>query len=152
MIGTTLASPVRAFDLHYRQNGTSFSARELRRIFSDALPASYDQQFPERRWSTYLLLDAHADQALVAITLGLSPRVGPSQALLPVATFSVITPLPRSAARWQPLLTDVAARHARLMLGNRNQILAQPRRMSRNSGDTWAATASVSTGALRWLR
>lgn len=43
LIGTTLASPVRAFDLHYRQNGTSFSARELRRIFSDALPASYDQ-------------------------------------------------------------------------------------------------------------
>ena len=90
--GLALALPARAYDLQYRQNGTSFSASELRRIFNTALPAAYDQRFADQRWTTYLLLDAHADQALVAITLGLSPRVGASQALLPVATFSVIEP------------------------------------------------------------
>jgi hypothetical protein len=126
LISAALALPARAYDLQYRQNGTSFSASELRRIFSNALPAAYDQSFPDQRWTTYLLLDAHADQALVAITLGLSPRVGPSRALLPVATFSVIEPLPRSAGQWQQLLSDLAARHARLMLENRSRILSQP--------------------------
>jgi hypothetical protein len=125
LIAAALALPARAYDLQYRQNGTSFSAGELRRIFNNALPAAYDQRFPDQRWTTYLLLDAHADQALVAITLGLSPRVGPSQALLPVATFSVIEPLPRSAAGWQQLLSDQAARYARLMLENRSRILSQ---------------------------
>ncbi|MFN5161997.1 MAG: hypothetical protein ACK5FE_11585 [Cyanobacteriota bacterium] len=95
LIGAALARPARAYDLQYRQNGTSFSAGELRRIFNNALPAAYDQSFPDQRWTTYLLLDAHADQSLVAISLGLSPRVVPSQALLPVvATFSVIEPCP----------------------------------------------------------
>ncbi len=126
LIGAALALPARAYDLQYRQNGTSFSASELRSIFNNALPAAYDQGFPDQRWTTYLLLDAHADKALVAITLGLSPRVGPSQALLPVATFSVIEPLPRSAAQWQQLLSDLAAGYARLMLENRGRILSQP--------------------------
>ena len=126
LIGATLALPARAYDLQYRQNGTSFSASELRRIFNTALPAAYDQRFPDQRWTTYLLLDAHADQSLVAITLGLSPRVGPSQALLPVATFSVIAPLPQSASQWEQLLSDLAARYARLMLDNRARILSQP--------------------------
>jgi len=126
LIAAALALPARAYDLQYRQNGTSFSASELRRIFSNGLPAAYDQRFPDQRWTTYLLLDAHADQALVAITLGLSPRVGPSQALLPVATFSVIAPLPRSADQWQHLLSELAARYARLMLENRSRILSQP--------------------------
>jgi hypothetical protein len=126
LIGAALALPVRAYDLQYRQNGTSFSASELRGIFNGALPAAYDQRFPDQRWTTYLLLDAHADKDLVAITLGLSPRVGPSKALLPVATFSVIEPLPRSAARWQQLLSDLAARYASLMLENRSRIINQP--------------------------
>jgi len=126
LIGAALVLPARAYDLQYRQNGTSFSATELRGIFNNALPAAYDQGFPDQRWTTYLLLDAHADKGLVAITLGLSPRVGPSKALLPVATFSVIEPLPRSAAGWQELLSDLAARYARLMLENRSRILSQP--------------------------
>ena len=126
LIGAALALPARAYDLQYRQNGTSFSASELRRIFNGALPAAYDQRFPDQRWTTYLLLDAHADKDLVAITLGLSPRVGPSKALLPVATFSVIEPMPRSAARWQELLSNLAARYASLMLENRSRIVNQP--------------------------
>jgi hypothetical protein len=125
VVGAALALPARAYDLQYRQNGTSFSTGELRRVFSNALPAAYDQHFPDQRWSTYLLLDAHSEKALVAITLGLSPRVGPSRALLPVATFSVIEPLPRSAEQWQQLLSGVAARYARLMLDNRGRILNQ---------------------------
>jgi hypothetical protein len=72
-----------------------------------------------------LLLDAHADKGLVAITLGLSPRVGQSQALLPLATFSVIEPLPRTAAQWQELLGGVASQYARLMLENGSRILKQ---------------------------
>jgi hypothetical protein len=63
LIGAALALPARSYDLQYRQNGTSFSAGELRRIFNNALPAAYDQSFPDQRWTTYLLLDAHADQA-----------------------------------------------------------------------------------------
>jgi len=126
LIGAALMLPAQAYDLQFRQNGTSFSASELRRIFNTALPAAYDQRFPDQRWTTYLLLDAHADQALVAITLGLSPRVGTSKALLPVATFSVIEPLPRSADQWQQLLADLAARYARLMLENHSRILSQP--------------------------
>ena len=125
LIGAALALPARAYDLQYRQNGTSFSASELRRIFNNGLPPAYDQRFPDQRWTTYLLLDAHADKDLVAITLGLSPRIGPSQALLPVATFSVIEPLPRSAAQWQQLLSDLAARYARLMLENGSRIPSQ---------------------------
>ncbi|MFM1901647.1 MAG: hypothetical protein RLZZ216_2223 [Cyanobacteriota bacterium] len=126
LIGAAPGLPARSYDLQYRQNGSSFSAGELRRIFNNALPGAYDQSFPDPRWTTFLLLDAHADKALVAITLGLSPRVGPTQALLPVATFNVIEPLPRSAGQWQQLLSDLAARYARLMLENRSRILSQP--------------------------
>jgi hypothetical protein len=126
LFAAALALPARAYDLQYRQNGTSFSASELRSIFNNALPAAYDQGFPDQRWTTYLLLDAHADKSLVAITLGLSPRVGRSQALLPVATFSVIEPMPRSEAGWQQLLSDLAARYARVTLENRSRILSQP--------------------------
>jgi hypothetical protein len=61
----------------------------------------------------------------VAITLGLSPRVGPSQALLPLASFRVIEPLPQTAAQWRILLGGVAIQYARLMLDNRNRILNQ---------------------------
>jgi hypothetical protein len=126
LIGAALVLPARAYDLQYRQNGTSFSASELRRIFNNGLPAAYDQRFPDQRWTTYLLLDAHPEKDLVAITLGLSPRVGQSQALLPVATFSVIETLPHSAAQWQQRLADLAARYARQMLENRSRILGQP--------------------------
>ena len=126
LIGAALVLPARAYDLQYRQNGTSFSAGELRSIFNNAVPAAYDQGFPDQRWTTYLLLDAHTDKGLVAITLGLSPRVGPSKALLPVATFSVIEPMPRSAAGWQQLLSDLVARYARVTLENRGRILSQP--------------------------
>ena len=123
--GGLLLPPVQAYDLQYRQNGTSFSAPHLRQIFSGSLPAEYDQRFPDQRWTTYLLLDAHANKDLVAITLGLSPRVGPTKALLPLATFSVIEPLPRTAAQWQQLLGGVASQYARLMLDNRSRILNQ---------------------------
>jgi len=123
LISGGLLLPARAYDLQYRQNGTTFSAPQLRQIFSGSLPAEYDQRFPDQRWTTYLLIDAHADKGLVAITLGLSPRVGQSQALLPVATFSVIEPMPRTPAQWQQLLTGVASQYARLMLDNRSRIL-----------------------------
>ena len=126
LIGAALALPARAYDLQYRQNGTSFSASELRRIFNNALPAAYDQRFPDQRWTTYLLLDAHAEKGLVAITLGLSPRVGASQALLPIATFSAIEPMPRSKEQWQQLLSSLASRYAQLMLENRSRISNQP--------------------------
>ena len=69
LIGAALVLPAQAYDLQYRQNGTSFSASELRRIFNNGLPAAYDQQFPDQRWTTYLLLDAHADKGLGAILL-----------------------------------------------------------------------------------
>jgi hypothetical protein len=124
--GGLLLPPAQAYDLQYRQNGTTFSAPQLRQIFNGSLPAEYDQRFPDQRWTTYLLLDAHADKGLVAITLGLSPRVGQTQALLPQATFSVIEPLPRTAAQWQQLLAGVASQYARLMLENRSRILNKP--------------------------
>ena len=122
LISGALMLPAQAYDLQYRQNGTTFTSPQLREIFNGSLPAQYDQRFPDQRWTTYLLLDAHANKNLVAITLGLSPRVGPSQALLPVATFSVIEPLPRTPAQWQQLLGGVASQYARLMLDNRSQI------------------------------
>ena len=43
-----------------------------------------------------------------------------------MATFSVIEPMPRSAAQWQQLLSDLAARYAYLMLENHSRILSQP--------------------------
>ena len=125
LISGGLFMPAQAYDLQYRQNGTAFSAPQLREIFNRSLPAEYDQRFPDQHWTTYLLLDAHTDKNLVAITLGLSPRVGQSQALLPLATFSVIEPLPRTAVQWQQLLGGVARQYARLMLDNRSRIRDQ---------------------------
>jgi len=40
LIAAALALPARAYDLQYRQNGTSFSASELRTIFNNGLPAA----------------------------------------------------------------------------------------------------------------
>ena len=40
LIAAALALPARAYDLQYRQNGTSFSASELRSIFNNSLPAA----------------------------------------------------------------------------------------------------------------
>lgn len=126
LVGTALAVPAHAYDLHFRQNGTNFSSEQLRRIFDGALPTAYDKGFPEQRWSIDLFMDAHPDQDLVAITLGLSPRIGPSQALLPVATLSVIEPLPRSQVQWRDRLMELAGRYARLMLANRHRLLSPP--------------------------
>jgi hypothetical protein len=73
LISAALALPARSYDLQSRQNGTSFSAVELRGIFINALPAAYDQNFPDQRWSTDLLLDAHAEKDLVAHLLLSAP-------------------------------------------------------------------------------
>lgn len=124
-VATSLAlTPAQAYDLQYRQNGVNFSPQQLRTIFSAALPQNYDIKFPDQQWTTYLLVDAHADKQLVAITLGLSPRVGRTKALLPVATFSVIEPLPNSLTQWQQLLGATTQQFANQMLINRNRILS----------------------------
>lgn len=117
--------PANAYDLQYRQNGVHLAGHQLRSIVSDALPAEYDRRFPEQYWSTYLLLDAHASKGLVAITVGLSPRVGTSRALLPVATFSVIESLPRSSAQWHQLLGAVVQQYGQKMIANRDRIFAR---------------------------
>jgi len=114
-----------AYDLQYRQNNTSFSAAELQRIFNRGLPQAYDQVFPEQQWTTYLLLDSHPDKGQVAITLGLSPRVGASRALLPIATYSVIEPIPSSNQQWQRLLSGLARAYANSVLSNRARLLSQ---------------------------
>ncbi len=61
----------------------------------------------------------------MAITLGLSPGVGPKQALLPLVTFSVIEAFPHTASQWQLLLGGVASQYSRLMLDNSSLILNQ---------------------------
>lgn len=114
-----------AYDLQYRQNNTSFSASDLQRIFNNGLPQAYDQVFREQQWTTYLLLDSHPDKGQVAITLGLSPRVGTSRALLPIATYSVIEPIPGSNQQWQRLLSDLARAYANSVLSNRARLLNQ---------------------------
>ncbi|MEB3332131.1 MAG: hypothetical protein VKI83_06535 [Synechococcaceae cyanobacterium] len=126
LAATALAAPARACDLHFCQNGTSFSGEELRRRFDRGLPPAYDQAFPEQRWSTVMKLDAHHDQGLVVITLGHSPWLSATQALLPVASFSVIEALPPTQTQWKRWLTDLASRYAQLMLANRSRILNQP--------------------------
>ena len=60
LIGAALVLPAGAYDLQDRQNGSSFSAREQRSIVTNALPAAYDRGFHDQRWTTDLLLDAHA--------------------------------------------------------------------------------------------
>ncbi|MFM8260199.1 MAG: hypothetical protein ACKN83_10345 [Vulcanococcus sp.] len=114
--------PAPAYDLQYRQNGISFSAPELQRLFNAALPATYDRVFPEQRWTTYLLLDVQAGKGLTAITLGLSPRLDQRRALLPVATFSVIEPMPTSREGWERLLSGVINRYGSEMVTNRSRI------------------------------
>jgi len=61
----------------------------------------------------------------VAITLGLSPRIGPSQALLPIATYSVIEPIPANDQQWQSLLTNLVKAYANNVLINRERVLNQ---------------------------
>ena len=121
----SVITPAQAYDLHYRLNGTNLSADQLRQALNRGLPTSYDQLFPDQQWSTYLLLDGHPSKGLVAITMGLSPRVGRSQALLPVATYSVIEPIPTSAQQWQQLLTAMAGDYGTQMVTNRARIFNQ---------------------------
>jgi hypothetical protein len=75
-------------------------------------------------------VSAETDRACAGVTnptaASTKTVVGRSQALLPVATFSVIEPMPRSAAGWQQLLSDLASRYARVTLENRSRILSQP--------------------------
>jgi hypothetical protein len=125
LTASAIGQPVAAYDLQYRQNNTNFSAADLQRIFNSGLPAAYDQAFPEQRWTTYLLLDSHPNKGQVAITLGLSPRVGPSQALLPIATYSVIEPIPGSGQQWQTLLSNLARAFATSVLNNRERLINQ---------------------------
>jgi len=125
LLAGVLALPARAYVLQYRQNSTRFTAVQFREIFNRNLPAAYDRSFPEQRWTTYLLLDAQPSKGLVAITLGLSPRVGPSQALLPVATYSVIETLPSTPSQWQLLLGGVVNQYAQLMHVNQRRIAEQ---------------------------
>ena len=114
-----------AYDLQFRQNNSPLNGAQLQQAFNRGLPRAYDQQFPERQWTTYLLLDGHPNQGLVAITVGLSPRVGPSKALLPVATFSALEPIPANADQWIQLLAQAANTYANSVLLNRTRILGQ---------------------------
>jgi len=121
-----LAAPgAQAYDLQFRQNNSPLNGGQLQQAFNRGLPPAYDQQFPERQWTTYLLLDGHPDKGLVAITIGLSPRVGPSKALLPIATFSALQPIPANGDQWIQLLAQAASSYANSMLLNRNRILSQ---------------------------
>jgi hypothetical protein len=119
----SLVLPVQAYDLHYRLNGANLSAEQLRQALNRGLPRSYDQLFPDQQWSTYLLLDGHPGKGLVAITMGLSPRIGRSQALLPIATYSVIEPIPATAQQWQQLLSAMAGDYGNQVITNRARIL-----------------------------
>lgn len=119
----SLVPPVQAYDLHYRLNGATLSAEQLRQALNRGLPRSYDQVFPDQQWSTYLLLDGHPGKGLVAITMGLSPRIGRSQALLPIATYSVIEPIPVSTQQWQQLLSAMANDYGNQVVHNRARIV-----------------------------
>ena len=119
--------PARAYDLHFRQNHSSFSAQEFRQALDRGLPAAYDQTFADRWWSTWLLIDVHPDKGLAAITLGLCPRLSATSAGLPVATMSFLEPWPASKIQQQQLLSQLAKRYASVMLENRGQISLPPR-------------------------
>jgi len=125
LTANAIMQPAAAYDLQYRQNNSNFSAAELQRIFNSGLPATYDKTFPEQRWTTYLLLDSHPNKGQVVITLGLSPRIGPSQALLPIATYSEIEPIPANGQQWQSLLTNLGKAYGNNMLINRERVLNQ---------------------------
>jgi len=121
-----LAAPgAQAYDLQFRQNNSPLNGTQLQQAFNRGLPRVYDQQFPDRQWTTYLLLDAHPDQGLVAITIGLSPRVGPSKALLPIATFSALQPIPANSEQWIQLVAQAANSYGNNMLLNRARIMTQ---------------------------
>jgi len=114
--------PARAYDLHFRQNNSSFSAQEFRQALDQGLPAAYDQIFVDRQWSTWLLIDVHPEKDLAAITLGLCPRLSATSAALPVATMSFLEPWPASKIQQQQLLSQLAHRYASVMLENRGSI------------------------------
>jgi hypothetical protein len=122
-----LIRPAQAYDLHYRQNNSSFSAEQLRQVFDQGLPAAYDQTFADRQWSTWLLLDVHPDKGLAAITLGLCPRLSATSAALPLATMSFLEPWPASRIQQQQLLSRLAQRYATEMLENRGRLRLPPR-------------------------
>ena len=122
-----LIRPAQAYDLHYRQNNSSFSAQMLRQAFDQGLPVAYDQTFADRQWSAWLLLDVHPDKGLAAITLGLCPRLSATSAALPLATMSFLEPWPTSKIQQQQLLSRLAQRYATVMLENRGQISLPPR-------------------------
>ena len=44
LISGGLTLPAQAYDLQVRQNGTTFTAPQLREIFNGSLPAEYDQR------------------------------------------------------------------------------------------------------------
>jgi hypothetical protein len=119
--------PARAYDLHFRQNHSSFSGEELRQVFDRALPSAYDQTFADRQWSTWLLVDVHPEKGLAAITLGLCPRLSATSAALPVATMSFLEPWPANKFQQQQLLSQLAQRYATMMLENRPNISLPPR-------------------------
>jgi len=119
--------PARAYDLHFRQNHSSFSAEEFRQALDRGLPAAYDQTFADRQWSTWLLIDVHPDRGLAAITLGLCPRLSATSAALPVATMSFLEPWPANKFQQQQLLSQLAQRYAMVMLENRGSVRLPPR-------------------------
>jgi len=118
--------PARAYDLHFRQNHSSFSAEDFRQALDQGLPAAYDQTFADRQWSTWLLIDVHPDRGLAAITLGLCPRLSATSAALPVATMSFLEPWPAGKLQQQQLLSRLAQRYATVMLENRATIRLLP--------------------------
>jgi hypothetical protein len=119
------AMPVQAYDLQFRQNNSPLTSSQLQEAFNRGLPRVYDQQFPDQQWTTYLLLDAHPDKGMVAITVGLSPRVGASKALLPIATFSALESIPLNRDQWITLVAKAANAYATNVLVNRGRILSQ---------------------------
>lgn len=119
------AIPAHAYDLQFRQNNSPLSGAQLQQAFNQGLPMAYDKQFPDRQWTTYLLVDAHPDKGMVAITVGLSPRVGVNQALLPIATFSALESIPANQDQWINLVTKAANAYGNNVLLNRNRILTQ---------------------------
>jgi hypothetical protein len=50
---------------------------------------------------------------------------GPSQALLPIAAYSVIEPIPATPQPWQGLISALAHADASSVLSNRSRLLNQ---------------------------
>lgn len=121
----TASAPAWGYDLQYRQNNSALSAGQLQQALNRGLPSDYDRLFPQQQWTTYLLIDGHPGKGMVAITLGLSPRIGPRQALLPLATYSLLEPIPLSSGQWDALLAEAANSYGSAMIRNRQRILSQ---------------------------